>query len=616
MAKIIEIPEKYERNGWPSLPRPDLKTPKGWSISLITAHERIRNHRLAPDGHALAYIKDGETLSDIFTLPSAGGWPARITTNRTAVPYWADEIPQWSPDGKWIAFTIDEHVYLVPASGGIPKKLTDVWTGSWNPRWMPDSASLIVSIDREDVDQLVLTTPDLSQSRMLTSTSEGDHWDAQPSPDGKSIAHVLRHFDDINRLDICLLDLATGDKRTIYGQPKTRTWYPRWSPDGNWIAFICQQEGHDDLWLVKPDGMGLRQITKLGNDIAWPAWSPDSSQIACTVNEAGAIKLVLIDQGKGIVTPLKSGEGVHSNPQWAPDGSFITFEYESPVQSPEIFRMDMHTSQVTQLTFSSLPALNANKLIMPERITYPSSDGLEIPAFIYKPEKSNKAGIVYVHGGPTAQTMFEWDLLIQYLVAKGYTVLAPNYRGSTGYGVDFEHKNFKDWGGGDTRDCVHAAKFLRQTGMDPARIAIMGSSYGGYMTVCALSRDPEYHFACGISKFGDSNLYSSWAQCSRELRLYTEIFLGHPTENLKAYLDGSPLYQVENVQKPVLILHGLLDDIVPPEASEEWVEALKRYGKRYEYKTYAGEPHGFLQRKNYTDAIERIERFLDWYLMV
>ena len=253
---------------------------------------------------------------------------------------------------------------------------------------------------------------------------------------------------------------------------------------------------------------------------------------------------------------------------------------------------------------------------MPERVVYSSSDGLEIPAFIYKPEKSNQAGIVYVHGGPTGQSMFEWDLLVQFLVAKGYTVIAPNYRGSTGYGVNFEHKNFGDWGGGDTQDCISSAIYLRQIGVDPARIAIMGGSYGGYMTVCALSRDPEYHFACGISKFGDSNLYSSWAQCSRELRLYTEIFLGRPRENRKAYLSGSPIHNVENVQKPVLILHGLLDDIVPPEASEEWVEALKRHGKTFEYKTYAGEPHGFLQRKNYIDALERIERFLDWYLMI
>jgi dipeptidyl aminopeptidase/acylaminoacyl peptidase len=136
------------------------------------------------------------------------------------------------------------------------------------------------------------------------------------------------------------------------------------------------------------------------------------------------------------------------------------------------------------------------------------------------------------------------------------------------------------------------------------------------MTACSLSRDPDYLFACGVSKYGDANLYSSWAQCNRDLRLYTEIFLGHPGDNRDVYKAGSPIHEVENVRKPVLVLHGLLDDVVPPESSEEWVQALKAAGKTYEYKTYADEPHGFLMRKTQLDAWVRIERFLDWYLMV
>jgi dipeptidyl aminopeptidase/acylaminoacyl peptidase len=100
------------------------------------------------------------------------------------------------------------------------------------------------------------------------------------------------------------------------------------------------------------------------------------------------------------------------------------------------------------------------------------------------------------------------------------------------------------------------------------------------------------------------------------LRLYTEIFLGHPAKNRQVYIDGSPLYQVANIKKPVLILHGLDDDVVPPEASEDWVDALRKAGKTFEYKTYAGEPHGFLMRKTQLDAYGRMERFLDWHLQV
>ncbi|MGZ9167231.1 MAG: TolB family protein, partial [Anaerolineales bacterium] len=112
MDNPIKLTEKYERNGWPSIKRPDLKPPEGWSLSLLTSLERIRTHALSPDGQTIAYIKDGESLSDVFLLPLNGGWPAPITTDRPLAPYWDDEIPVWSPDSKWIAFGIKGHVHL------------------------------------------------------------------------------------------------------------------------------------------------------------------------------------------------------------------------------------------------------------------------------------------------------------------------------------------------------------------------------------------------------------------------------------------------------------------------------------------------------------------------
>ncbi|MCB0132910.1 MAG: S9 family peptidase, partial [Caldilineaceae bacterium] len=190
------------------------------------------------------------------------------------------------------------------------------------------------------------------------------------------------------------------------------------------------------------------------------------------------------------------------------------------------------------------------------------------------------------------------------------------YRGSTGYGVEFERANYGDWGKGDTQDCLAGARYLNTLPwIDPTRLAIYGGSYGGYMTACCLSRDPDYLFACGIAKYGDMELISSWAQCKQDLRLYVEGFLGHPAHNRQIYIDGSPIHQVAAVQKPVLILHGLLDDVVAPETSEEWVEALRKHDKVFEYKTYAGEPHGFLMRKTQLDAFARMERFLDWFLL-
>ena len=616
MDKPIKLIEKYERNGWPSLKRPDLKPPEGWSLSLITSLERIRSHALSPDGKMIACIKDGESLSDVFLMLSKGGWLSRLTTDRPLVPYWDDEIPAWSPDGKWIAFGIKGHVHLVPREGGLPRKITDFATAAGGPRFMPDSRGLIVTVERNDTDQLLLTDIDGCWPRALTTDTLGDHWDARPSPDGKSVLYTLRRFDDLNRLDIVLLEIETGKSITLYGRPSTRALSAKWSPDGTWIAFIAQETEHEEIYLVKPDGEGLHQLTNTGYDVLQFEWAPSGRQLAVILNRGGAFDLSLLDVDTSTVTDLRGGQGFHSNPNWASDGSFLTFEYESPLLPPDLYRIELTSKQVIQLTYSNPPAMEKNKKAMPEVVCYKSFDGLEVPAFLYKPETSNGAAIVYPHGGPKDQYGYIWDELAQYFTAKGYFYLAPNYRGSTGYGKRYERLNYDNWGVGDTQDCLHAAKFLRSfKEIRPESIGIAGGSYGGYMTICSLSRDPEYLFACGISKYGDSNLVSSWALCEKRLRLYTEIFLGHPSVNYGYYLKGSPIADVKNVQKPVLILHGLLDRIVPPESSEEWVEGLKRHDKVFEYKTYDDEPHGFLRRENLYDAYERMEQFLDWYLL-
>ncbi len=620
MDKPIKLTEKYERNGWPSIKRPDLKPPDGWNLSLLTSLERIRSHALSPDGKTIVYIKDGASLSDVYLLPLNGSWPARITTDRPLANYWDDEIPAWSPDGNWIAFGIHGHVHLVPRAGGLPKKITDFATAASSPRFMPDAHGLIVTVERNDIDQLLLTDVDGCWPRALTTDTIGDHWEARPSPDGKSIVYILRRIDDLNRLDVVLLEVETGKSITLYGKPSTRALSPKWSPNGKWIAFIAQETERDEIYLVGPNGEGLHQLTNTGHDVTQFEWAPNSQQLAVIFNRSGAFDLSLVETETGAIVDLRSGAGIHSNPNWAQDGSFITFEYESPLLPPDLYRIDLPGKQITQLTFSNPPALQKNNLVMPEIVSYKNYDGLEIQAFLYRPEKCNGAAILYPHGGPKDQYTFFWDDLAQYFTAKGYTYLAPNYRGSTGYGKQFERANYENWGIGDTQDCLYGAKFLQKfkcgfKEIRPESIGIAGGSYGGYMAICALARDPGYLFACGISKYGDSNLVSSWAQCEKRLRYYTEIFLGHPAANTSFYLKGSPIADVKNVQKPMLILHGLLDTIVPPEASEEWVEALKRHDKVFEYKTYGNEPHGFLRRENLQDVYERMEQFLDWYLL-
>ncbi|MCB9139213.1 MAG: S9 family peptidase [Caldilineaceae bacterium] len=616
MHEAIKLTEKYERNGWPSLTRPDLKAPSGWSLSLITAVDRVRSHRLSPDGTRIAFIWDRADLSDVYVMDSAGGWPARISTNRELAAYWSDEVPRWSPDSRRLAFCMDGHVHVADAAGGEPRKISDFSESASGPVWMPDSRRLIINVVRHERDQLLVTDRNGAYPQPL-ATGPYDYWTPAPSPDGKFVACERRHLDDLNRIDLMLIDAESGEQRLLCGQAGEKNSGAVWSPDGSTIAFRSERAGWGDLWLVRADGEGLRRLTSLNHEMFQPAWSPDGTRIACVVNLEGTLALAIISVSDGDVRYLRQMRGSYSAPQWTPDGAALIVAFESPVAPPDLWRVDAADGRGTQITFSQLPALATNALVTPERVRYTSFDGREIPAYLYRPARPNGAAVLYPHGGPSSQYVDEWDILAQYFVAKGYTWLAPNYRGSTGYGIEFEHANHFDWGKGDLQDCLAGADYLAGLDwIDPTRRAIYGGSYGGYLTALALSRDPAYRFACGIAKYGDMQLTSSWAQCNRHLRLYVESFLGHPATHGQVYVDGSSIYQVEQVQKPVLILHGLKDDVVAPEASEEWVEALRKHDKVFEYKTYAIEPHGFLHRATQLDAWSRMERFLDWYLMV
>jgi dipeptidyl aminopeptidase/acylaminoacyl peptidase len=444
----------------------------------------------------------------------------------------------------------------------------------------------------------------------------GDEGDAQPAPDGQLIAYTLCPRNDLNRCDLMLADLRDGTQRTLAALPGERHYSPRFAPDGNQIAFLSQRSGWQAIYLVRPDGSALRQLTRLNHDISDIAWSPDGQQIACCVNRDGAIDLALVDVGSGAVRYLRSGKGVHARPCWSADGSFLTIEYESPLAPPDIFQIDVVSGAARQLSFSNPPALAALEFVVPERLYYRSFDETEIPALLYRPQQPNGAAIVYPHGGPRDQYLYDWDVFAQYLVAKGYTFIAPDFRGSTGHGRALECGNQGNWGVGDTQDVLAAADVLAALdGIDAQRIAIYGGSYGGYMVANCLARDPQYRFACGVYKYGDTNLKSSWAQCERGTRLYTEMQMGHPAQARAAYRAASPLFETANIKRPILLLHGLDDDVCPPQSSEEWVAELRRHNVTFEYKTYTGVAHGFIRRADVLDVYERIERFLDWYLL-
>jgi dipeptidyl aminopeptidase/acylaminoacyl peptidase len=252
-----------------------------------------------------------------------------------------------------------------------------------------------------------------------------------------------------------------------------------------------------------------------------------------------------------------------------------------------------------------------------ERITFQSSGDLEIEGFLFRPSDTSRPvpAVLYPHGGPTSLYADEWDGHAQYFVDKGYSWLAINFRGSTSYGLEFERANHRNWGLGDVDDCLAAANHLAGLGwVDPGRIAIFGASYGAYLALASVVR-PDNPFACAVSKYGDCDILTSWAQGDRTGVEDLERMMGHPSENHDGYIAASPIHEIGRITKPILIAHGERDARVDPRQSQELVDALDRVGATYEYITYPTEGHGLLRREPQLHFYQRLERFLDWYLM-
>jgi dipeptidyl aminopeptidase/acylaminoacyl peptidase len=623
MQSKVKLTEKFEYHGWPSMPRPDAASPEGWSHALLAGFERVFNPSVSPDGKWVAFIWHRDSTCNIYVIPAEGGFPRQISFDRKAFQFWWEEIPQWSPDSRTLAFCIDHHVHIADLDGGLPKKITSFTTSASAPRWMPDSKRLVITVERDDLDQLLITDRDGAWPQFLAS-GNGDNGDARPSPDSKFVVFTHRPMADLNREDICIIDTIGGELGIINGTPGRRCWNPRVSPDGRKILYLSNRTQFNELWIFDLATTSDRQLTHAGSDLADPAWSPDGRWIVGTINKEGTQDLVLINPTDGTLRVLRSSRGSHSLPGWGTHCRSLIYAFNSPTSPPEIYRAELDPrapgfikeDKVHQLTQASTHAFSGLKLISPEVVSYKSTDGLDIPALLYHPERPNRAAVVNPHGGPRGQSGFEWDIFTQYLLAKGYTYLEPNYRGSTGYGYDFEMLNQEDWGGGDVQDILTASDYLAGLEwVDRKRIGVAGGSYGGYLAFSVLANDPARNYACGVCDYGDADLLNSWTLTDKSTRLYTEMQLGHPARKRPVYEKGSLIRYTKEIQSPLLLTHGLDDTVVPPESSEQIVHYLHKEGKTFEYKTYTGESHGYLLRSTLADHYPRVEQFLDWYLL-
>jgi len=527
-----------------------------------------------------------------------------------------------SPDGGTIVYSSPEDgkLYAVAVGGGKARRLTEGEGGHGSPQFSPDGQRVAFIADRGEATDIAVVGIGGDDWPQRISRGEGVTIDPQWSPDGTKIAYVEFGQSSYPWHDtkILVADLTSGAIETLVDWPDISTLAPRWSPDGATIAFTSDRSGWANLWVIDAAGGEARQLVDDRWEHAEPTWAPDGRSIVYTRNVDGSVHLMRVGADGGTPETLADGPGVHSNPAFSPDGAQLLFGHNSPVAPPNVLVLPTGGGERRAITRNTIGGLDEAGLVLPEAITYPSSDGLDIHAVLYTPTK-RAAGkhplLVQIHGGPTAQTMWRWDPIVQYWVGRGWVVCATNFRGSTGYGRAYTDAMHGRWGEIDMEDNVHAVYHLDKQGLiDRRRAVAWGGSGGGLATLSLLTQKPDV-FKVGVDLYGVSNFVSFGEQTDRLARGLFPSELGPMAENFDLYERNSPVNHADKVKAPLLIFQGLDDRRVPPRQSEEMVEAMQKAGKHVEYVEYAGEGHGWRMVDTVRDYLTKMEGFLQKYVI-
>jgi dipeptidyl aminopeptidase/acylaminoacyl peptidase len=569
---------------------------------------------VSPDGTQLAYVDDGPGHFNLAIRPLVGGPPRCLTS------YTDSDVrhAEWHPDGRSLLYVADsagdEHhqLYLLDVASGTPTPLTD--------------------------------------SRSVS------HWQALGdsfSPDGKYLAYAGNDRSPADQ-DVLIRDLATGEVRRIYSGGG-RIYAGHWSPDGtrltavNWRGAVTDQvmyvlsinDGRvtqltpDDEsatyipgpWL--PDGSGVLVMSDHGRDVAglgvldvetghlswldasdWDvedvALSRDGRVLAWLVNVDGASQLRArsLATGEPLATPTLP-MGSASQLRLTPDGRSAVTLMSTPAKPWNVLVVDLATGDLRWVT-DAHPAADPSAFVEPVLVHCPARNGRRVPAYLYRP--SGIAGrvpvVLAIHGGPPIQEKpnYSNDGLFQYLVSRGVAVIAPNVRGSSGYGLAYQRAVHRDWGGVDLDDLDDTVRYLKnQPWVDPTRIGLIGRSYGGFGVLSCVARLPEHDWAA-VAWCAPSNLVTFTRAQPPTWRAQVAIMIGDPDTDAEFLASRSPVTYADQIKAPLFLIQGANDTRVPRQESDQIVHRLRERGVEVRYDVYPDEGHVFGSSAHQTKA--------------
>jgi dipeptidyl aminopeptidase/acylaminoacyl peptidase len=587
----------------------------------------VGNAQLSPDGRELLFITSTTGQPQLWIAPVRADGPAaprQITFGANRV-----QFARWSPDGRWIAYGTDRggnertQFFLLSPDGTRERELTPsddffrLFSG-----WSPAGSRIAYVSNERNGDDFDLYVMDLQADgrpgapRMVMQGAGNLAVEAW-RPDGEAMVLSQGRGEADN--DLFLLDLRTSTLDTLF-MPAQMSSYRgiQWTPDGQGF-FVATNHERDFAGLAhyhvgEPE---LHWMQQPAHDVESLALSPDGRFLAYSVNEAGFSRLVVRDLPGNRDVPLGDvPRGVINALEWAEDAPRLAIALSGPGLPGDVWVYDASTGQTARATESTLAGLDAAAFVAPEAVTIPGFDGVEIYGLLYKPrgaEGRRPPVVMMLHGGPTSQARPNFDGVKQYLLARGYAVLDLNFRGSTGYGQRFTQLDNKRLRPNAVRDMQSAVEWLRaRSDVDGMRVAAMGGSYGGYMTLAAVAQLPE-HFQAGVDFVGVANWISGLEDASPQLKNSDRIEYGNidDAQDRAFFTEISPLSYADRIRSPLLVVHGANDPRVPVAEADQIVRAVRHRRGDVEYLRFPDEGHGIAKLQNRITAYQRIARFLD-----
>ncbi len=610
--------------------KPDARVEKNLSIEKLYMTRQVGGSTWAPDGKTVAFVSNLSGRNNLWLVPSEGGWPMQLTVS--------DERqtgPTWSPDGKWIAYMSDYDgdeqwdIFLVsPKTGQVVNLTKTREIAEESPAWSPDGRYLayMVKPRTSSVFEIDVYDTVLRDVKHLTTGTAKDRMNVAPiwSADGKFIVYTQEQSKGTDS-NVFLVNVAnyveSAQSTLLTPHDGERTYSANdISPDGKSVLITSSAgDGYDNVGLLDIASKKIRWLTNDKWESSGESFSPDGRFLTYRANVDGSTDIYLYDVASGKVHSLLLPKGVNQvagRPSpFTRDNLRLLYYHTGPTAPGDLWVYNLADGKSHQLTRSLVGGVRSEDMVEPQLVHYPSKDGKwTISAFVYVPynlpRNDEHPAIVFVHGGPTAQTMNTFNRFVQYMANQGYFVIAPNYRGSTGYGKEFQQANLFDMGGGDLQDVLAAAEWIKQTGyVDPKKLILMGGSYGGYMTMMGVTKAPEL-WAAGVPIVPFVNWFTEIQNEDPVLQQSDLATMGDLVKNKALYEDRSPINFVDQIKAPLYLLAGGNDPRCPKEEAQQVVDAVKKRGGVVEYKVYENEGHGFAKVENQIDAYKCVADFL------